>query len=154
LFFFEAAFVYVCLSVSAKSVRYWFSLVVYHSRRSDVAPSITLSRCGNRNHALCWRPSTPLIYICLSCRTGSCSARTIPSDTIATYAGSPRCMGSLTACVSRTNEYIVGVAKEKSERREFSMPSVHSNQCLMHQFIFPVDSWNDSKRRQPNHYKT
>ena len=35
---FEAAFVYVCLSVSAKSVRYWFSLVVYRSRRLDVAP--------------------------------------------------------------------------------------------------------------------
>jgi len=109
-------------SLSATGLR----LVVYRIRRLDVAPSNTLSRCGNCNHDLCWRPSTSLIYICLSCCTGSCSARTIPSHTIATYAGSPRYMGSLTAYVSCTNEYIVGVAKEKSERREFSMPSVHS----------------------------
>ena len=137
---FEASFVYVCLSVTAKSVRYWFSLVVYHIRLTDVAPRTTLSRCGNCNHALCWRPSTSLIYICLSCSTGSCSARTIPSDTIATYAGSPRCMGSLTACFCRTIEYIFGVAKEKSKRQEFSMSSVHSNPCLIHKFISNIDS--------------
>ena len=37
---FQASFVYVyvCLSFSAKSVRYWFSLVVYRSRLLDVAP--------------------------------------------------------------------------------------------------------------------
>jgi hypothetical protein len=63
-------------------------------------------------------------------------------------------MGSLMACVCRTIDYIVGVAKEKSERQEFSMLSVHSNQCLIQKFIFNVDSWNDIKSRQANDYKT
>jgi hypothetical protein len=96
------------------SVRYCASLVVYRSRGLAVAASITLSRCGNCNHALPWRPSTSLIYICLSCRTGSCSGRTIPSDAIATFAGSPQYIGSPATCAYRTIEHILGVSKETS----------------------------------------
>jgi hypothetical protein len=144
---FEASFVCVSVRVSAESVRYWFSLVVYCTRGLDVAPSITLSRCGNCNHALCWRPSTSIIYICLSRRTGSCTARTIPSDTIATFAGSPRCIGSPTACVHRTIQHIVSVCKN-NQRDEMFPCRLSKATNFVYRNFYSLLPWNNSKTRQ------
>jgi hypothetical protein len=80
--------------------------------------------------------------------------RSLLIDTIATFAGSPSCIGSPAACVRCTIQHIVGVCKEKSDRREFFAPSVRRNQRCIDKFIAPGDCWNVSKGRRPNCHKT